>query len=77
LKDPEFKFYGSYTIFVCVYTKKGMDWYKELLRESFSKDPMGRTRTADQLEKRVDSAAGGDMHYVRYMINVTVFSAAE
>jgi len=41
------------------------------------KDPKGRTRTADQLEERVNIAAGGDMHYVGYMINVTVFAAVE
>jgi hypothetical protein len=75
LKDPEFKFYGSYTIFVCVYTKKGMDYYKELLRGAYTKDP--RWETKEEIEKDVERAAGGDMHYVRYMINVTVFAAVE
>jgi hypothetical protein len=75
LKDPEFKFYGAYTIFVCVYTKKGMDYYKELLRGAYTKDP--RWETKEEIEKDVERAAGGDMHYVRYIINVTVFSSAE
>ncbi len=75
LKDPEFKFYGAYTIFVCVYTKKGMDYYKELLRGAYTKDP--RWETKEEIEKDVERAAGGDMHYVRYMINVTVFSSME
>ena len=75
LKDPEFKFYGSYTIFVCVYTKKGMDYYKELLRGAYTKDP--RWETKEEIEKDVERAAGGDVHYTRYIINVTVFTTVE
>ena len=75
INNQEFKFFGSYTIFVCVYTKKGMERYQKLLREAFAKDP--RVKTAEQVEESVIETAGGDMHYVRYMINVTVFAAVE
>ena len=52
-----------------------MERYQKLLREAFAKDP--RVKTAEQVEESVIETAGGDMHYVRYMINVTVFAAVE
>jgi hypothetical protein len=75
LKDPEFKCFGSYTIFVCVYTKKGMDEFKNGVKESFIKS--GKVKSQERINELAEELGGGNIHYVTYVINVVVFSSSE
>lgn len=75
LKDPEFKCFGSYTIFVCVYTKKGMDEFKNKVKDAIIKS--GKAKSQERINELVEELGGGNIHYVTYVINVVVFSTSE
>lgn len=75
LRDPEFKCFGSYTIFVCVYTQKGKDKFRNKVKEAIIKS--GKAKSQERINELAESLGGGSIHYVTYIINVVVFSSSE
>jgi uncharacterized protein YkwD len=71
IQNPAYNYFGSYTIFVCVYTTKGLLTEQEV-RENLEKNPKGFSK--EKIEASIPYYLKGDVIYLFYAINVVVFS---
>ncbi len=73
INDSDYKYFGSYTIFVCVYTNRAHNWFKKGLRKAIEK----KVSTPQKKEETLERLTAGDTDYFKCAINVVVFSSIE
>jgi hypothetical protein len=73
INDSDYKYFGSYTIFVCVYTKRANNWFRKGLRKAIEK----KVSSPQKVEEALEELTGGNTDYVKCAINVVVFSSIE
>ena len=71
INDPDYKYFGSYTIFVCAYTNRANNWFKKGLKKAIEK----KVSSPQKVEETLERLTGGNVDYVKCAINVVVFSS--
>jgi len=73
INDADYKYFGSYTIFVCVYTNRAHNWWRNSLKKAIEK----KVSSPQKVEETLERLTGGNTDYVKCAINVVVFSSIE